>query len=166
MIGHFGTAYIIGMQKPGATIDVTIDPMNPLALSPREAGLRGVNMGSVNPKRDIARFATPYLQGRFNLDDLVSRPHRHRRHQRGLRGTQVGRHSPHRDHLIQRGYGHLTYGKTISKSNDGVEGGVPHCFARSSLPVPMSAPMICVAPVRGSMDSSSFDQGPGHHSSS
>lgn len=73
MIGHFGTAYIIGMQKPGATVDVTIDPMNPLALSPREAGLRGVNMGSVNPKRDIARFAKLYLQGRFNLDDLVSR---------------------------------------------------------------------------------------------
>lgn len=41
MIGHFGTAYIIGMQKPGATVDVTIDPMNPLACHPAKQGYAG-----------------------------------------------------------------------------------------------------------------------------
>ena len=33
----------------------------------------GVNFGSTNAKRDIPMYAELYLQGRMNLDDLVSR---------------------------------------------------------------------------------------------
>jgi S-(hydroxymethyl)glutathione dehydrogenase/alcohol dehydrogenase len=33
----------------------------------------GVNFGSTNAKRDIPMYAQLYLQGRLNLDDLVSR---------------------------------------------------------------------------------------------
>jgi len=33
----------------------------------------GVNFGSTNVKRDIPMYAELYLQGRMNLDDLVSR---------------------------------------------------------------------------------------------
>ena len=33
----------------------------------------GVNFGSTNAKRDIPIYAELYLQGRMNLDDLVSR---------------------------------------------------------------------------------------------
>jgi S-(hydroxymethyl)glutathione dehydrogenase/alcohol dehydrogenase len=33
----------------------------------------GVNFGSANFKRDTPMYAAPYLQGRMNLDDLVSR---------------------------------------------------------------------------------------------
>ena len=35
--------------------------------------LRGIVMGSARIKRDIPMLARLYLQGRFNLDDLVSR---------------------------------------------------------------------------------------------
>jgi S-(hydroxymethyl)glutathione dehydrogenase/alcohol dehydrogenase len=33
----------------------------------------GVNFGSTNAKRDIPMYAELYLQGRMNLDDLVSK---------------------------------------------------------------------------------------------
>jgi S-(hydroxymethyl)glutathione dehydrogenase / alcohol dehydrogenase len=32
-----------------------------------------VNLGSTNAKRDIPMYAELYLQGRMNLDDLVSK---------------------------------------------------------------------------------------------
>lgn len=34
---------------------------------------QGVNFGSTNAKRDIPMYAELYLQGRMNLDDLVSK---------------------------------------------------------------------------------------------
>jgi S-(hydroxymethyl)glutathione dehydrogenase / alcohol dehydrogenase len=34
--------------------------------------VQGVNFGSNNAKRDIPMYAELYLQGRMNLDDLVS----------------------------------------------------------------------------------------------
>jgi S-(hydroxymethyl)glutathione dehydrogenase / alcohol dehydrogenase len=64
-----GNAYMIGVHKPGATIDV--DVMTDLIR--RQVCLRGVYMGSTNIKHDIPMFANLYLQGRFNLDDLVSK---------------------------------------------------------------------------------------------
>jgi S-(hydroxymethyl)glutathione dehydrogenase/alcohol dehydrogenase len=35
--------------------------------------VQGVNFGSTNAKRDIPMYAELYLQGRMNLDDLVSK---------------------------------------------------------------------------------------------
>ena len=35
--------------------------------------VQGVNFGSTNFKRDIPMYADLYLQGRLNLDDLVSK---------------------------------------------------------------------------------------------
>jgi S-(hydroxymethyl)glutathione dehydrogenase/alcohol dehydrogenase len=35
--------------------------------------VQGVNFGSTNAKRDIPMYAQLYLQGRMNLDDLVSK---------------------------------------------------------------------------------------------
>jgi hypothetical protein len=35
--------------------------------------VQGVNFGSTNFKRDIPMYAELYLQGRMNLDDLVSK---------------------------------------------------------------------------------------------
>lgn len=64
-----GQAYLIGLQRPGTSqaVDFDLDLMAP------QAGLRGVHMGSVNAKHDIPLYADLYLQGRFDLDDLVSR---------------------------------------------------------------------------------------------
>jgi len=35
--------------------------------------VKGVNFGSTNAKHDIPLYADLYLQGRMNLDDLVSK---------------------------------------------------------------------------------------------
>lgn len=64
-----GTAYLIGVHKPGATIEVT--PFGD--LMGKQKGIRGVAMGSTNLKVDIPFYADLYLQGRFKLDELVSR---------------------------------------------------------------------------------------------
>lgn len=63
-----GTAYLIGVHKPGSTIDVT--PFGD--LMGRQKGIRGVAMGSSNIQVDIPMYAELYLQGRFKLDELVS----------------------------------------------------------------------------------------------
>ncbi len=57
------------MQRPGTRLD--IDPITQMIMTPRT--LHGVYMGSTNAKLDIPMFADYYEQGRFNLDDLVSR---------------------------------------------------------------------------------------------
>ena len=62
-----GTATVAGMTKPGSTI--TIGAFALLG----ERRLQGSNMGSNHFPVDIPRYADLYLQGRLNLDDLVSR---------------------------------------------------------------------------------------------
>ena len=47
--------------------------LHPSELLFDKTGIRGVYMGGTNFKRDIPLYAELYLQGRFNLDDLVSR---------------------------------------------------------------------------------------------
>ncbi|WP_157155189.1 MULTISPECIES: Zn-dependent alcohol dehydrogenase [unclassified Diaminobutyricimonas] len=68
ILGTGGGAYLIGMQKPGTRLD--IDPMSDLIMG--QKSLRGVYMGSTNFKLDIPVYADLYLQGRYNLDDLVA----------------------------------------------------------------------------------------------
>ncbi|GAB2746451.1 Zn-dependent alcohol dehydrogenase [Sinomonas soli] len=63
-----GTAYLIGVHRPGQTLEVT--PFGDLLG--KQKGLRGVAMGSTNLKVDIPMYARLYLQGRFKLDELVS----------------------------------------------------------------------------------------------
>lgn len=64
-----GGAYLIGLHKAGTSIQV--DVMGDLI--DRQVIVRGVYMGSSNIKHDIPMYAQLYLQGRFNLDDLISR---------------------------------------------------------------------------------------------
>jgi S-(hydroxymethyl)glutathione dehydrogenase/alcohol dehydrogenase len=63
-----GGAYLIGVHRPDATF-----PVAGLDVIVRQVDLKGVFMGSTNIKHDIPMYADLYLQGRFNLDDLVSR---------------------------------------------------------------------------------------------
>ena len=72
MLGPRGTAYIVGMQKPGATLTVGVDLADPRGIAGRQGAVRGVFMGSTNFFLDIPLYAELYQQGRFNLDDLVS----------------------------------------------------------------------------------------------
>lgn len=63
-----GGLYLIGATDPMASIQVS--NLN-LVLSQKK--IQGVYMGSTTAKRDIPLYAEMYLQGRFELDGLVSR---------------------------------------------------------------------------------------------
>lgn len=64
-----GTAYLIGIAPPGATTSFD----SSLADLFAQRSLQAVLMGSTNVKRDIALYADMYVQGRFELDGLVTR---------------------------------------------------------------------------------------------
>ena len=64
-----GTAYLIGIAPHGTTTEFT-SSLDSLFAQRR---LQAVLMGSSNVKRDIALYADLYVQGRFELDHLVSR---------------------------------------------------------------------------------------------
>lgn len=68
MRGMLGTAYLIGISRPGTSVEV---PSDAAALF-SQGGVRMVKMGSTNLKRDIPMYADMYMQGRLNLDDLIS----------------------------------------------------------------------------------------------
>ncbi|AXB80382.1 alcohol dehydrogenase (plasmid) [Novosphingobium sp. P6W] len=68
MVRSGGSVYLIGLHRPGQTFSLA-----GLDVIVRQIDLKGVFMGSSNIKRDIPMFADLYLQGRFNLDDLVAR---------------------------------------------------------------------------------------------
>lgn len=68
MLGVGGGLYLVGVARP----DVEI-AMNIVSAIGGQKRVQGVNFGSTNFKRDIPTYAALYLQGRMNLDDLVSR---------------------------------------------------------------------------------------------
>jgi S-(hydroxymethyl)glutathione dehydrogenase/alcohol dehydrogenase len=68
MLGVGGGLYLVGVSKPEVGLDVNIFD----AIGGQKRVL-GVNFGSTNFKRDIPMLAGLYLQGRLNLDDLVSK---------------------------------------------------------------------------------------------
>lgn len=63
-----GTTSLVGMGKPGSTVELD----GSVALLETRKRVQGVKMGSTNIKRDIPMYADLYVQGRLNLDDLVS----------------------------------------------------------------------------------------------
>jgi S-(hydroxymethyl)glutathione dehydrogenase / alcohol dehydrogenase len=63
-----GTAYLVGIHQPRAAADLELDG----DYMVNQSALRGVHMGSANFKLDVPLYADLYLQGRLNLDDLVS----------------------------------------------------------------------------------------------
>jgi S-(hydroxymethyl)glutathione dehydrogenase/alcohol dehydrogenase len=68
MLGVGGGIYLVGVASPEVEIGVNI--FNAIGGQKR---VQGVNFGSTNFKRDIPMYAALYLQGRMNLDDLVSK---------------------------------------------------------------------------------------------
>ena len=68
MLGVGGGLYLVGVAKPEVNLNLNIfDAIG------RQKRVQGVNFGSTNFKRDIPMYAELYLQGRMNLDDLVSK---------------------------------------------------------------------------------------------
>ena len=68
MLGVGGGLYLVGVAKPDVEIAVNI-----VSAIGGQKRVQGVNFGSTNFKHDIPMYAQLYLQGRMNLDDLVSR---------------------------------------------------------------------------------------------
>lgn len=68
MLGAGGGLYLVGVAKP--EVDISVNIFDAIGGQKRVVG---VNFGSTNAKRDIPMYAELYLQGRMNLDDLVSR---------------------------------------------------------------------------------------------
>jgi S-(hydroxymethyl)glutathione dehydrogenase/alcohol dehydrogenase len=68
MLGVGGGLYLVGVVTPEVNIDLNIFD----AIGGQKS-VQGVNFGSTNFKRDIPMYADLYLQGRMNLDDLVSK---------------------------------------------------------------------------------------------
>jgi len=62
-----GTASLIGIHGVGATIEIDVN-----GLLREQKKVNGVYMGASNIKRDIPFYASLFLQGRFNLSDLIS----------------------------------------------------------------------------------------------
>jgi len=63
-----GGLYLVGVSKPEVNLELNIFD----AIGGQKR-VQGVNFGSTNFKHDIPMYAALYLQGRMNLDDLVSR---------------------------------------------------------------------------------------------
>jgi S-(hydroxymethyl)glutathione dehydrogenase/alcohol dehydrogenase len=68
MLGVGGGLYLVGVATPDVEFGVNI--FNAIGGQKR---VQGVNFGSTTAKRDIPMYAELYLQGRMNLDDLVSK---------------------------------------------------------------------------------------------
>ncbi|HEY0249082.1 MAG TPA: zinc-binding dehydrogenase [Gryllotalpicola sp.] len=68
MLGTGGGLYLIGVASPTAAVPVSV-----VGSVLNQTRVQGVTLGSSNFKRDVPFYADLYAQGRFNLDDLVSR---------------------------------------------------------------------------------------------
>src|SRR6202158_4513430 len=68
MLSVGGGLYLVGVAK--AEVDIRLNIFDAIGGQRR---VQGVNFGSTNAKRDIPMYAQLYLQGRMNLDDLVSK---------------------------------------------------------------------------------------------
>ena len=68
MLGVGAGLYLVGVARPD--VDIGVNIFDAIAGQKR---VQGVNFGSTNAKRDIPMYAELYLQGRMNLDGLVSR---------------------------------------------------------------------------------------------
>jgi S-(hydroxymethyl)glutathione dehydrogenase / alcohol dehydrogenase len=68
MLGVGGGLYLVGVAKP--EVNFTLNIFDAIG---RQKRVKGVNFGSTNAKCDIPMYAELYLQGRMNLDDLVSK---------------------------------------------------------------------------------------------
>ncbi|MFT4280326.1 hypothetical protein [Microbacterium sp.] len=63
-----GGLYIIGARDPYATFSLSY-----ASMVVGQVRVQGVDMGATTTRRDVPRYAELYLQGRLELDALVSR---------------------------------------------------------------------------------------------
>jgi S-(hydroxymethyl)glutathione dehydrogenase/alcohol dehydrogenase len=90
-----GGLYLVGVTKPD--VDISVNIFGAIGGQKR---MLGVNFGSTNAKRDIPMYAQLYLQGRMNLDDLVSKQISLREVNDGYSMPQTRLSQPGRRHFV------------------------------------------------------------------
>jgi S-(hydroxymethyl)glutathione dehydrogenase/alcohol dehydrogenase len=68
LLGKGGTAVLVGMAPPGASVSI-----DPLTMTYEERTITGCWYGSCRPELDFPRLLELYARGRLRLDPLVSR---------------------------------------------------------------------------------------------
>ncbi|UOR01913.1 zinc-binding dehydrogenase [Leucobacter allii] len=68
-VGRAGELGVVGINRPGATLEIGIGP----DFIWNQVRIRPIFNGSTNFRRDIPRFVELFAEGRFKLDELVSR---------------------------------------------------------------------------------------------
>lgn len=68
-VGRAGELGVIGINRPGATLEISIGP----DFIWNQVRIRPIFNGSTNFLQDIPRFVELYSEGRFKFDELVSR---------------------------------------------------------------------------------------------
>ena len=68
MLGVGDGLYLVGVATPDVEFGVNI-----FSAIGEQKRVQGANFGSTTATRDIPMYAELYLQGRMNLDDLVSK---------------------------------------------------------------------------------------------
>lgn len=68
MAGKGAGVYLIGVLNPSTAVQI---PSFEMIINQRR--IQGVTMGSTTPKRDIPMIAELYRQGRYKLDELISK---------------------------------------------------------------------------------------------
>ena len=71
VLGFDGTVYIVGSTAVDTHLPLRISPADS-PFQPAQHGIRGSWLGSSNFYHDIPLYVDLYLQGRLNLDDLVT----------------------------------------------------------------------------------------------
>ena len=66
-LGLGGAAVIVGLPPAGE-----LASFNPLALATNDQRILGSNYGSIDPHRDIPRYVDWYMEGRLDLDSMIS----------------------------------------------------------------------------------------------
>ncbi|MGH8996289.1 MAG: zinc-binding dehydrogenase, partial [Acidimicrobiales bacterium] len=84
MLRAGGTATVVGLIRPGVTVEV------PGLSLIRERKLQGSLMGSNRFRTDMPRLVDLYLQGRLDLDNLISARIAHDQVNEGFKAMQAG----------------------------------------------------------------------------
>ncbi len=96
MLKNGGTATVIGMIPLGTKIELPgVDFLF-------EKKIQGSNMGSNRFRTDMPKYVDMYLNGKLNLDDLVSKTIGLEGHQQQLHGHEGGQRRSQRGHLRLR----------------------------------------------------------------
>jgi S-(hydroxymethyl)glutathione dehydrogenase/alcohol dehydrogenase len=85
-LGWGGNCVVIGMQKPGSTVEI---PIGPLAMVDR--GVIGVRYGTSQPNRDIQTYLSLFQNGVLKLKELASQRYALKDYEQAFKDMESGK---------------------------------------------------------------------------